>query len=103
MRKLVVMRKEGFVSGSRTAIAGVTLAAGMAAGLAGCSSTPRTPAPIVESSAMSAPPVVQSTAPSVTPAPVTPLGPVASTPALAGPGLYRVQPGDTIVIKERWF
>ncbi|SAK71120.1 peptidase [Caballeronia ptereochthonis] len=104
MRKLVVMHKEGFGSNSRTAIAGMTLAAGIAAGLAGCSSTPRTPAPIVESSAMSAPPVVQSTAPSVTPAPVVPLGPAAAaTPAPVEPGFYRVKPGDTLYGISRTF
>ncbi|KND55404.1 Lipoprotein NlpD [Candidatus Paraburkholderia kirkii] len=101
MRKLVVMHKESFGSSSRTAIAGVTLAAGIAAGLAGCSSTPRTPAPIVESSAMSAPPVVQSTAPSVTPAPVVPA--VSAAPAPVEPGFYRVKPGDTLYGISRTF
>lgn len=43
---------------------------------------------------MTAPPVVQSTAPAITPAPVAPLGPtVAQAPV--EPGFYRVKPGDT--------
>ncbi|SAL69155.1 peptidase [Caballeronia peredens] len=104
MRKLVVMQKEGFGSNARTAIAGMTLAAGLAAVLAGCSSTPRTPAPIVESSAMSAPPVVQGSAPGVTPAPVVPLGPGASAAnAPVEPGFYRVKPGDTLYGIARTF
>jgi lipoprotein NlpD len=101
MRKLVVMHKEGFGSGPRGAIAGVALAAGLAAGLTGCSSTPREPAPIVESSALSAPPVVQSGSPIVTPAPVVPLGP--TTPAPVEPGFYRVKPGDTLYGISRTF
>jgi lipoprotein NlpD len=94
MEKRVVMHKEAIGSKPRAAVASVALVAGLAVGLAGCTSTPRTPAPIVESSAQSAPPVVQSTAPSVTPAPVTPLGPVAVAPV--EPGFYRVKPGDTL-------
>ncbi|BAN22210.1 peptidase M23 [Caballeronia insecticola] len=104
MRKPVVMHKEGFGSDARTAIAGVTLAAALVAGLAGCTSTPRTPAPIVESSAMSAPPIVQGTSPSVTPTPLVPLGrgaSVASAPV--EPGFYRVKPGDTLYGISRTF
>ncbi|WP_244197775.1 peptidoglycan DD-metalloendopeptidase family protein [Caballeronia ptereochthonis] len=53
---------------------------------------------------MSAPPVVQSTAPSVTPAPVVPLGPAAAaTPAPVEPGFYRVKPGDTLYGISRTF
>ena len=100
MRKLGLIQRARFgskESNARVAFAGVTLVAGIAAGLAGCSSTPRTPAPIVESSAISAPPVVQGTAPSVTPAPVVPLGPTLSaTAAPVEPGFYRVKPGDTL-------
>ena len=104
MRKLVVMHKEGFGSNSRGAIASVALVAGVAATLAGCTSTPRTPAPIVESSALSAPPVVQNTAPGVTPAPVVPIGPVgAMPPAAVEPGFYRVKPGDTLYAISRTY
>ncbi|MDR5832978.1 peptidoglycan DD-metalloendopeptidase family protein [Caballeronia sp. LZ034LL] len=83
------------------------LAAGMAAGLAACSSTPRTPAPIVESSVSSAPPVVQSPSAGVTTAPAVPLAapaaaPVAST-APVGAGFYRVLPGDTLYGISRTF
>ncbi|WP_277187353.1 peptidoglycan DD-metalloendopeptidase family protein [Caballeronia sp. BR00000012568055] len=91
------MRTDVFGPQSRVAFASKALAAAAAAGaaviLAGCASD-RTPAPIVESSALSAPPVVQSTAsssPIVTPAPVVPLA-----PAPVEPGLYRVKPGDTL-------
>ncbi|WP_321798441.1 peptidoglycan DD-metalloendopeptidase family protein [Caballeronia sp. J97] len=101
MKKRVAMHKEGFGSNARGAIAGMALVAGMAAALTGCSSTPRTPAPIVESSALSAPPVVQSTSPSVTPAPVVPLGPTTSAPVEAG--FYRVKPGDTLYGISRTF
>ncbi|WP_250463186.1 MULTISPECIES: peptidoglycan DD-metalloendopeptidase family protein [unclassified Caballeronia] len=87
MRTLVSMQMEGFKLFSRAGIAG----AAVAAMLAGCSSTPRTPAPIVESSASSAPPVVQTTSPAVIPAPVVPLN---APPA--EPGFYRVKPGDTL-------
>ncbi len=93
--------RTGGVFGPRAdaANASVTLAAAMAA-LSGCSSTPRTPAPIVESSTVTAPPVVQSTAPSVTPTPVVP-----ATLALAPakPGFYRVRPGDTLYGISRLF
>jgi lipoprotein NlpD len=89
------MRTGFFGPRSSAALASMTLAAGMAAVLTGCSSTPREPAPIIESSAVSAPPVVQSTAaPIITPAPVVPLGP--TTPAPVQPGFYRVKPGDTL-------
>ncbi|WP_250512236.1 peptidoglycan DD-metalloendopeptidase family protein [Caballeronia sp. INDeC2] len=101
MRKLLVMHKEGFGSGSRGAIAGTALAMAMTAGLTGCTSTPRTPAPIVENSALSAPPVVQSTSPGVTPAPVVPLGPTVAAPV--EPGFYRVKPGDTLYGISRTF
>ncbi|KXU94638.1 peptidoglycan-binding protein [Caballeronia megalochromosomata] len=101
MRKRVVMHKEGFGSNARGAIAGVALVAGIAAGLTGCTSTPRTPAPIVENSALSAPPVVQGTSPGVTPAPVVPLGPTIAAPVEAG--FYRVKPGDTLYGIARTF
>ncbi|MFM0321697.1 peptidoglycan DD-metalloendopeptidase family protein [Caballeronia glebae] len=91
MRKLVVMHKNGFGSNPRAAIAGMALVAGMTAWLTGCTSTPRSPAPIVENSALTAPPVLQSASPSVTPAP---LAPTTSTPV--EPGFYRVKPGDTL-------
>jgi lipoprotein NlpD len=97
MEKLVMVHKKAAGSTPRATVMSVTLAAtvaAVAAGLAGCSSTPREPAPIVESSALSAPPVVQSTSPSVTPAPVVPLTPAAPTPV--EPGFYRVKPGDTL-------
>ncbi|SAL64073.1 peptidase [Caballeronia arvi] len=87
----------------RAVIASVTLVAAIAAGLAGCTSTPRTPAPIVENSALSAPPVVQSTSPSVTPAPVVPLGPATGASTSVEPGLYRVKPGDTLYAISRNF
>ncbi|SAK45014.1 peptidase [Caballeronia fortuita] len=95
------MHKEVFGSNARGAIAGLMLGAVAAAGLTGCSSTPRTPAPIVESSAMSAPPVVQSSAPAVTPAPVVPLA--SATPAPVEAGFYRVKPGDTLYAISRTF
>ncbi|SAK53096.1 peptidase [Caballeronia catudaia] len=87
----------------RAAIASMTLVTAIAAGLAGCTSTPRTPAPIVENSALSAPPVVQSTSPSVTPAPVVPLGPATGAAASVEPGFYRVKPGDTLYAISRNF
>ncbi|WP_106854689.1 peptidoglycan DD-metalloendopeptidase family protein [Caballeronia novacaledonica] len=101
MRKLAVMHKEGFGSDSRGAIAGMALVAAMAAALAGCTSTPRTPAPIVENSALNAPPVVQGASPGVTPAPVVPLGPTTAAPV--EPGFYRVKPGDTLFAISRTF
>jgi lipoprotein NlpD len=85
-----VMHRRAFGAKRWTAVASMTLVAG----LAGCSSTPRTPAPIVENSALSAPPVMQSTSPAVTPAPVVPLGPTVEAPV--EPGFYRVKPGDTL-------
>jgi lipoprotein NlpD len=107
---LVLNRIEGFSSrlGLRLGLhprAGIAALAAMAA-LAGCSSTPRTPAPIVESSAVSATPVVQGTAPAVTPAQVTPLGPMSASTAVAAPvepGFYRVKPGDTLYGIARQF
>jgi lipoprotein NlpD len=101
---VVLIRTGRFGTRSGAAFAGTTLAAmaGMLAALAGCSSTPRTPAPIVENSAVSAPPVVQSTSPSVSPTPVVPLGPaVAAAPV--EPGFYRVKPGDTLYGVARQF
>lgn len=113
MRKQVVMHMEAFgmqaARGSDTqrSIMGTLLAAGMAAGLAACSSTPRTPAPIVESSVSSAPPVVQSAAAGVTTAPAVPLAAPAAVPvaptAPVGAGFYRVQPGDTLYGISRTF
>ncbi|BBP95316.1 peptidase [Burkholderia sp. SFA1] len=97
MEKLVVVHKSAFGAKPWAAIAGMALVAGFA----GCSSTPRTPAPIVENSALSAPPVVQTTSPSVTPAPVVPLGP--ATSAAVEPGFYRVKPGDTLYAISRNF
>jgi lipoprotein NlpD len=97
----LVGHKEDFRSDSRGAIAGMALVAAMAAGLAGCTSTPRTPAPIIENSALSAPPVVQGTSPGVTPAPVVPLGPAIAAPV--EPGFYRVKPGDTLYAISRTF
>ncbi|SAK64924.1 peptidase [Caballeronia temeraria] len=101
MRKLLVMHKKGFGSNSRGAIAGMALVTGIVAALAGCTSTPRTPAPIVENSALSAPPVIQSASPGVTPAPVVPLGPAVAAPV--EPGFYRVKPGDTLYAISRTF
>ncbi|KNH06691.1 lipoprotein NlpD [Candidatus Burkholderia brachyanthoides] len=110
---LVLNRTGGFGLRLGAAGAGMKLAAvaaGVTAALAGCTFTPRTPAPIVESSAQSALPVVQGTAPGVTPAQVTPLGPMSSSlatpaPALAPvqPGFYRVMPGDTLFGIARQF
>lgn len=113
MRKQVVMHMEAFGmqaargSDRHRSIVRTLLAAGMAAGLAACSSTPRTPAPIVESSVSSAPPVVQSPSAGVTPAPAVPLAapaaaPVAST-APVGAGFYQVLPGDTLYGISRTF
>ncbi|MDR5756066.1 peptidoglycan DD-metalloendopeptidase family protein [Caballeronia sp. LZ035] len=106
MRKQVVMHMEAFEvqaargSDMHRSIVRTLLAAGMAAGLAACSSTPRTPAPIVESSVSSAPPVVQSAGAGVTSAPAVPLtAPAAAPLASLAPveaGFYRVKPGDTL-------
>ncbi|MDR5877086.1 peptidoglycan DD-metalloendopeptidase family protein [Caballeronia sp. LZ032] len=113
MRKQVVMHMEAFgmqaARGSNThrSIMRTLLAAGMAAGLAACSSTPRTPAPIVESSVSSAPPVVQSPSAGVTTAPAVPLAaPVVAPLAPTAPveaGFYRVKPGDTLYGISRTF
>jgi lipoprotein NlpD len=95
MESLVVVRTDGVGPRSGAAWASVALA-GITAILTGCSSTPREPAPIIESSAVSAPPVVQSTA-SGAPATVMPLGPsVAPVATPVQPGFYRVKPGDTL-------
>ncbi|KMY86646.1 Lipoprotein NlpD [Candidatus Paraburkholderia calva] len=108
---MLVLNRTG-VFGWRRGVAGAgmklaAVAAGMTAASAGCTFTPRTPAPIMESSAQSASPVVQGTAPSVTPAQVTPLGPMSSqaTPASAPvqPGFYRVMSGDTLFGIARQF
>ncbi|WP_241269824.1 peptidoglycan DD-metalloendopeptidase family protein [Caballeronia sp. M1242] len=77
---------------TRAVIASFGLAASVAAGLAGCTSTPRTPAPIVDNS-ISPPPVVVSSPVSTAPVPVAP-GASASAPVEAG--FYRVKPGDTL-------
>ncbi|WP_061123727.1 peptidoglycan DD-metalloendopeptidase family protein [Caballeronia catudaia] len=103
MEKLVMAHKKACGPKPRAAIASMTLVTAIAAGLAGCTSTPRTPAPIVENSALSAPPVVQSTSPSVTPAPVVPLGPATGAAASVEPGFYRVKPGDTLYAISRNF
>ncbi|MDR5778530.1 peptidoglycan DD-metalloendopeptidase family protein [Caballeronia sp. LZ065] len=113
MRKQVVMHMEAFEvqaareSSTHRSITRTLLAAGMAAGLAACSSTPRTPAPIVESSVSSAPPVVQSASAGMTTAAPVPLAAPAAAPlaplAPVGAGLYRVQPGDTLYGISRTF
>lgn len=89
------MHKGLFGPHSRAVVAGLGLAAGVAtvAGLTGCTSTPRTPAPIVENSALGTPPVVSST-PGGAPVATAPLAPPVSTPVAAG--FYRVKPGDTL-------
>jgi lipoprotein NlpD len=86
-------------------LASVALATAVAAILTGCSSTPREPAPIIESSAVSAPPVVQSTAsPVIARAPAAPVVPLASTAsAPVQPGFYRVKPGDTLYAVSRLY
>jgi lipoprotein NlpD len=100
---LVLMRTDGFGQRPSAAIASLTLAGAMAAALAGCTSTPRSPAPIVESSATSTAPVVQGTAPGVstTPAPVAPLSVAPVAPV--EPGFYRVKPGDTLYAISRTY
>ncbi|SAK65845.1 peptidase [Caballeronia calidae] len=99
MRERVVMHKKGF--GSKGTVACAAIVAGVVAGLAGCTSTPRTPAPIVENSALNAPPVAQVTPPDVTPAPLIAPGPTAAAPV--APGFYRVKPGDTLYGIARTF
>jgi lipoprotein NlpD len=76
---------------------GVTggLAALVVTGIAGCSSA-LTPAPIVDMSSGGRPPVVISGTP---PGPAGPVAAAPPAPALlpdAGPGFYRVKPGDTL-------
>jgi lipoprotein NlpD len=99
------MRTGVFGQRSRAALSSMALAAAMAAVLTGCSSTPREPAPIIESSAVSAPPVVQSTAsPVIARAPAAPVVPLASTAsAPVQPGFYRVKPGDTLYAVSRLY
>jgi lipoprotein NlpD len=106
MRTGVFGRRCGAAKAGGKLAATVTMVAGAAAlTLAGCTFTPRTPAPIVESSAVSAPPVVQSTASGdgaiVTPVPLAPVAPVG--PAPVQPGFYRVMPGDTLFGIARQF
>ncbi|WP_250533127.1 peptidoglycan DD-metalloendopeptidase family protein [Caballeronia sp. AZ10_KS36] len=78
---------------TRAVIASFGLAASVAAGLAGCTSTPRTPAPIVDNSMSPPPPVVVSAPVSTAPVPVAP---AASASAPVEAGFYRVKPGDTL-------
>ncbi|WP_236572589.1 peptidoglycan DD-metalloendopeptidase family protein [Burkholderia sp. 8Y] len=77
---------------TRAVIASLGLAAAVMAGLAGCTSTPRTPAPIVDNS-MSTPPVVVSAPASTAPGLAAP---AASASAPVEAGFYRVKPGDTL-------
>ncbi|MDR5853688.1 peptidoglycan DD-metalloendopeptidase family protein [Caballeronia sp. LZ062] len=77
---------------TRAVIASLGVAAAVTAGLAGCTSTPRTPAPIVDNSI--APPPVIVSAP-VSTAPVA-AAPAATALAPVDAGFYRVKPGDTL-------
>ncbi|WP_248321290.1 peptidoglycan DD-metalloendopeptidase family protein [Caballeronia sp. Sq4a] len=78
---------------TRVVIASFGLAASVAAGFAGCTSTPRTPAPIVDNSMSPPPPVVVSSPVSTAPVPAAP---AASAFAPVEAGFYRVKPGDTL-------
>ncbi|MFM0053290.1 peptidoglycan DD-metalloendopeptidase family protein [Caballeronia grimmiae] len=80
----------------RAVVAGLALAAGMAAvtSLTGCTSTPRSPAPIVENTTLRTPPAVAS-------APNSAATAASSTPV--APGFYRVKPGDTLYGISRLF
>ena len=81
------------VAGPRTraVIASFGLAAGVAAGLGGCTSTPRTPAPIVDSSLPASPSVTESA-----PRRAAAAAPAPSAFAPVEAGFYRVKPGDTL-------
>jgi lipoprotein NlpD len=86
--------------GRRASIAGTTLA--LALVLAGCTITPRTPAPVEDRGAASRMPAAPAV-PSVPGAPVPPMTTDASGKPLPGienygkPGYYAVRPGDTIM------
>lgn len=99
MERLVSMQTGLFGPHHRAVVAGLGLAAGMAAvaSLTGCTTTPRSPAPIVENTTLGAPPVVTS-APSSVPAAASS---VSSAPV--APGFYRVKPGDTLYAIGRIF
>ena len=85
----------GWAVNGRVGVLGALVSIGMAVSVAGCS-TALTPAPIVDQSTggTSSPAVIPTTPPSAGPA-----GPVAVAPPVqadAGPGFYRVKPGDTL-------
>ena len=85
----------GWAVNGRGGVLGALVSIGVAVSIAGCS-TALTPAPIVEQSTggTSAPASIPTTPPGTGPV----AGPVAIAPvqANAGPGFYRVKPGDTL-------
>ena len=85
----------GWAVNGRGGVLGALVSIGVAVSIAGCS-TALTPAPIVDQSTggTSAPATIPTTPPGSGPV----AGPVASAPVQtnAGPGFYRVKPGDTL-------
>jgi lipoprotein NlpD len=96
MGKWVSMQTGIFGPRHRAVVAGIALAAGMAAvtSLTGCTSTPRSPAPIVENTTLRTPPAVASAPNSAA---------TAASSAPVAPGFYRVKPGDTLYGISRLF
>ncbi|SOE71093.1 lipoprotein NlpD [Burkholderia sp. D7] len=85
----------GWAVNGRVGVLGALVSIGVAVSIAGCS-TALTPAPIVDQSTggTSSPVVIPTTPPGT-----GPTGPVAVAPPVqadAGPGFYRVKPGDTL-------
>ncbi|SAL12972.1 peptidase [Caballeronia udeis] len=85
----------GWAVNGRVGVLGALVSIGVAVSIAGCS-TALTPAPIVDQSTggTSSPVVIPTTPPNA-----GPTGPVAVAPPVqadAGPGFYRVKPGDTL-------
>ena len=85
----------GWAVNGRGGVLGALVSIGVAVSIAGCS-TALTPAPIVEQSTggTSSPALIPTTPPGTGSA-----GPVALAPPVqadAGPGFYRVKPGDTL-------
>jgi lipoprotein NlpD len=85
----------GWAVNGRVGVLGALVSIGMAVSVAGCS-TALTPAPIVDQSTggTSSPVVIPTTPPSAGPAGLVAVAPPVQ--ADAGPGFYRVKPGDTL-------
>ena len=87
----------GWAVNGRGGVLGALVSIGVAVSIAGCS-TALTPAPIVEQSTggTSSPALIPTTPPGAGSA----AGPAAIAPvqAEAGPGFYRVKPGDTLTV-----